>query len=166
MKLIENQQDKLSSIIDNQKLEKDDVLSLLKSLRITKKTKNELIKRIDCDFIAEHNDVAKLISDILVDSEHISLNYEVLNIIIPAASSCENKINILNKQGEELTDSQLQSLIELLGDNYQKLFIKKNKPTFLNTVYNKTLFELLEKRKLIKRHEQYRDDKLKVFANY
>lgn len=82
------------------------------------------------------------------------------------SSVLSNKIDVLNKQFGNLTDSQLQSLVELLGDNYPRIFIKQNKPKFIDTEYNRSLFDKLKERNLIIRYESINDNQLRVIANY
>lgn len=167
IRLIEKQQNKLLPIINEIGLEKDDIISLLKSNIVTNNNKTEIIEKISDSFIIENKDIAKLTCDILANfPQCILLNFDVIESLINSSSTKENKIRLLNKQIEELTDSQLQSLTEQLGWSYQRLFKKQHKPTFANTEYNIFLFDSLQKRRLIRRYEKYKDDQVKVFANY
>ena len=166
IKLIEKHQDKLFSVFDELPLEADDVLLLLKSKEISQKNKVKLITLIDDSFIIDNRDIAKLSCDILADSNFISLSFDITKSLINSSSLKENKIKVINKQASELSDSQIQSLIGILGQSYQKLFKKQNKPTFSDTVYHRTLFDSLKKRKLIKRYEKSKDGQLRAIANY
>ncbi|MDH6357345.1 hypothetical protein [Parabacteroides sp. PF5-9] len=167
IKLVEKQQSKLLPIFDELGLSGDDILSLLKSETITNSNKIGIIEKIDDSFVTENKDIAKLTCDILALSNNsVPLNFDIIKSLLNSSSSKENKIQLLNKQVEELTDSQLQSLTEQLGWNYQKLFKKQNKPTFTDTKYNRLLFDNLIKRGLIIRYEEHKKDELKVFANY
>ena len=116
--------------------------------------------------ITDNIDIAKHTCNVLADSELIELNYTVLESLIRSSSTIENKIKVINKQNQNLTDTLLRNLVELLGGNYPKLFKKQNKPKFSKTEYNETLFKNLEKRSMIIRIELFNEDKIKVFAKY
>lgn len=163
---MEEQLSEMFSIFKQIELDKNDILSLLKSTKITANNKIEIINSIDDRFIIENGDIAELTCNALVASKKtISLTFDVIKSLLNSSSTKENKVKLLNKRVEGLQNSQLQDLTEQLGCNYQKLFKKRNKPIFANTEYNKTLFNYLQDRGLIRRYEKYKDD-LRVFANY
>ena len=166
IKLIEKQQSKLFTLFDDLALEEDSILSLLKSQEITNENKVKLIERINSDFITDNKDIAKITCDILARSNYIPLNIDFVESLIKSSSLNENKIKVLNKQEKDLDSSQIQNLIKTLGGNYEKLFKKQSKPKFSDTDYHKRLFDILINRGLIKRYESYRDNQLKVIANY
>lgn len=164
--LIEKQQEKLFSVWDEISLSEEDVLLLLKSSVIINSNKLEIIKRVDDNYIVGNNSIAKYSCDILAISAFIELNLDVLESLIASSSSEENKIRLLNKHVAELANSQFQTLVEMLGGDYIDLFKKQHKPKFPSTEYNRTLFDNLIKRRLIIKYEPYKDNRLKVFANY
>jgi energy-coupling factor transporter ATP-binding protein EcfA2 len=164
--LIEKQPENFIKIFDEFTLDEDDVLSLLKSEKITNDSKVGIIEKIDNSFIIDNKNIAKSVCDILTNSKYIPLNIDVIESIINSSSLLENRIKVLNKQEKELNDSQIQGLIEAFGEDYKKLFIKQSKPKFSKTDYHEQLFDNLKKRKLIRRFEPYKDNRLKVIANY
>jgi len=166
IKLIEKQQEKMFSVWDEISLSEEDILLLLKSSIIINSNKLEIIKRIDDNYISGNKKIAKETCDLLANSAFIELEFDVIESLIKCSSSIDNKIRILNKHVDKLTNSQFQTLVEFLSGDYPELFIKQHKPKFPNTDYNRTLFDNLEKRGLIKRYELYKDNRLKVFANY
>lgn len=167
IRFIEKQQDRLLPIFSELGLDMEDVLSILKSETVTIKNKIGLIEKIDDNFVIGNKDIAKLTCGILAISHNsVPLNFDVIRSLLNSSSSKEYKIRLLNKQVEELTDFQLQDLTEQLGWSYQKLFKRQNKPTFVDTEYNRLLFDNLQNRGMIKRYEEYKGDQLKVFANY
>lgn len=166
IKLIENQQDELFSIWEEIDLNQEDVLLLLKSKVIIDSNKLEIINRIDNDYINENDEIAKCTCDILAKS---TINISKLGVIVAliiSKSLLENKIKIINKMNDDLTDSLIKDLVEMLEGDYPELFVKRHRPKFSNTDYNSTLFDNLVKRGLIKRYEPYRDNRLRVIANY
>lgn len=167
IKLIEKQQEKLVSVWDEISLSEEDILLLLKSSVIINSNKLEIIKRVDDNYIVGNNKIAKETCDLLANStSFIELEFDVIDSLIKSYSSIDNKIKILNKHIDKLTNPQFQTLVEMLGGDYPELFVKQHKPKFPNTDYNKTLFDNLEKRGLIKRHETYKDGRFRAFANY
>jgi hypothetical protein len=167
IKLIEKQQEKLVSVWDEISLSEEDILLLLKSSVIINSNKLEIIKRVDDNYIVGNKKIAKETCDLFANStSFIELEFDVIESLIKSSSSIDNKIKILNKHIDKLTNSQFQTLVEMLGGDYPELFVKQHKPKFPNTDYNKTLFDNLEKRGLIKRHETYKDGRFRAFANY
>ncbi len=166
IKLIENQQDKLFSIWEEIDLNQEDVLLLLKSKVIIDSNKLEIINRIDDDYINENDEIAKFTCDFLAKSTINISKLGVIVALIMSKSLLENKIKIINKMNDDLTDSLITGLVEMLEGDYPELFKKQHKPKFPNTGYNSTLFDNLIKRGLILKYEPYKDNRLKVFANY
>lgn len=167
IKIVEKQQEKLFSVWDEITLSEEDVLLLLKSSVIVNGNKLEIIKRIDDNYILGNNKIAKETCDLLASSTFfIELEFAVIDSLIKSYSSIDNKIKILNKHIDKLTNPQFQNLVSLLGGDYPELFVKQHKPKFSNTDYHKALFDHLEKRELIKRYEPYKDNRLRVIANY
>ena len=165
IRLAERQQNNFFSIYEELILDEEDILSLLKSKEITNANKVKLIEQINSDFIIENKDISKITCDILANSNYIPLDIDVIKCLINSSSHRENKIKMLNKQ-KELSNLQMQNLIEILGVDYERLFIRQNKPKFLDTDYHRLLFDNLRKRGLIKRYEPYKDNQLMVIANY
>jgi hypothetical protein len=166
IRIIERQQNNFFSIFNELTLAEDDILNLLKSKEITNENKVKLIEIIDSDLIIKNKDIAKIICDILSNLDYIPLNIDIIESLINSSSLRENKIKMLNKQAEELNNSQMQKLIETFGGDYEKLFIRQSKPKFSDTNYHRKLFYNLRKRKLIKKYEPCEDNQLRVYANY
>ena len=98
-------------------------------------------------------------------TQETTTKYYNLDVIISVG------YRVKSPQGTVITSysihyTKLYDLIEMLGGDYPELFVKQHKPKFPNTDYNKTLFDNLEKRGLIKRHETYKDGRFRAFANY
>lgn len=167
IKLIERQQEKMFSVWDEISLSEEDILLLLKSSVIINSNKLEIIKRVDDNYIVGNNKIAKETCDLLANStSFIELEFDVIESLIKSYSSTDNKIKILNKHIDKLTNSQFQTLVEMLGGDYPELFKKQHKPKFPNTGYNSTLFDNLIKREMILKYEPYKDNRFRVFANY
>lgn len=142
---------------------------VFQSTTITIQNKLLFIENIDDSIIVNSSIIANIVCDILPTDTIIPLRYEVLNAIFKANSSIKKRINLLMLHWTSLDNSQVQSLVEILGDKYGKVFIKQHKPVFPSNSLNKELFTRLKERDLIMRFEEKEKDKedlLKVYAKY
>ncbi|MBA4057143.1 MAG: hypothetical protein C0490_20690, partial [Marivirga sp.] len=131
--------------------------------------KLSLIKRIDDSIIINSNIIANVVCEILPTSTLIPLRYDVLNAIFKANNSTKKRISLLILHWANLDDSQVRSLVEILGEDYSKAFIKQNKPVFPSNALNIELFTKLKERDLIMRFEEKEKDNeklIKVYAKY
>jgi hypothetical protein len=150
-------------------LDSDDWEQIFKSSVINNQSKLSLIKNIDDSIIVNSNIIAAVACEVLPTESFIPLSYEVLNAMFKSNNSINKRIRLLKLHWNDLDDSQVQSLVELLGDNYAKMFLKQHKPIFPNNALNIDLFNELKERDLIMRFEEKEKDKgklIKVFAKY
>ena len=166
--LIENNQNIFLIKFDQYSLDKKDILLLLNSGTITNKNKVELIQKTDDNIIIEDNEIGKIVCFILAISSYIPLEYKVLESLFKHSNSIENRIKLLNKHIDKITNAQIQNLIELLGHDYPEVFKKQHKPKFPNTSYHVELFKNLAINKQIIKQEVDKKDanQIRVFANY
>jgi len=168
IELIERNQDLFLAKFEDYILGKEDILLLLNSPQIISKNKIELIKKIDSNIIIEDREIGKSACSLLSNSDYIELDYNVLESLFMHSTSIENRIKLLNKHIEKISNSEIQNLIEILGPNYKEIFKKQYKPKFNNTAFHEELFKKLKSKNLILKHELDKKDtsKIKVFAKY
>ncbi len=142
---------------------------IFQSSAITLQNKLHLIKNIDDSVIINSHIIANIVGDILPNDSIVPLRFEVLMAIFKANNSINKRINLLMLHWSNLDDSQVQSLVEILGDSYAKVFIKQHKPVFPSNSSHIELFTKLKERDLILRFEEKEKDKeqvIKVYAKY
>jgi len=168
LSLIEKNQDSFFKQLDDYILIEDDILLILNSNEVISKNKIELIKKTDNSLIIENKDIGKIMCKILSNSGYMELEFNVLESLFKHSNSIEDRIKLLNKHIDKLSDLEIQNLIEILGSTYKEIFIKKHKPKFNDTNFHQELFKKLKAKNLILRHELDKKDssKIKVFANY
>jgi hypothetical protein len=149
-------------------LDNEDLFALLSSVAITQKNKIEIIKLLDNDVIIQSKRIASTVCDILSSTDYIELYYEVIESLVKHSNSTENRIKLLNKNLDKFSNQEITTLVTLLGDKYEEIFIKQHKPKFPNLYYNNGLFVILKNKGLIKNFEADKKDQtlLKVIANY
>lgn len=167
IKLIEKHQGEFVNNFNEFSLEENDWNLFFKSSSISIDNKLTALQNIDDSVIVDSRQVANTICDILPPDKYIPLSFEVLDAMFKAHYSVQKRIAILILHFEHLNNSQIQSLVEILGDNYTKLFKKQNKPTFANNPYHNTLFEKLKKRNLISSYKEIeKGNEIRVHAKY
>lgn len=148
-------------------LENNDWLLLFKSELLSYENKIKIIENIDDSFIIENNSIADIVCYLLPDDQYISLRYEVLEAMFIANKSLQKRIELLNLHFDKLKLEHLQRLIELLGEDYSRMFIKQKKPVFSNTPFNATLIDNLKRKGLISSYSMnVEKNEIRVVAKY
>jgi hypothetical protein len=165
---VEKNQDDFLKKITDYSLDEGDILMLLKSTKILEKNKIQIIEKIEDDIIIGNEKIGIIICNLLAISNYIPLEYNVLESLFTHSDSIENRIQLLNKHLDKISNTEIQNLIELLGPNYKEIFKKQFKPKFNNTPFHEELFEKLKSKNLILKKELDKKDKnkIKVFAKY
>lgn len=167
IKLIEKRQGSLTNMIGDLEIETEDWNKILRSIEITNQNKRAYIKVIDETLMINNPDIALLICEILSTESKIELSNEAVEALVKSNTTIKTRVDFLNRYINDLPDEIVENLIKNLGDDYQKIFLKKHKPHFPITPYNQELFNNLVDRKMIIRYEAIGDkNEFKVFANY
>ncbi|MFB9109283.1 hypothetical protein [Flavobacterium gyeonganense] len=168
LKLLEKNQSSFIINFADYILDEDDILILLKSTEILSTNKIQIIEKIDDNIIIENEEIGKIICNLLAISNYIPLEYNVLESLFIHSNSIENRIKLLNKHLDKISNTEIQNLIEFLGSSYKEIFKKQFKPKFSNTPFHEELFEKLKSKNLILKKELDKKDKskIKVFAKY
>lgn len=145
----------------------DDLLLLFKSAIFSLENKIKLITEIDDTIIIANKEIANIVCYLLPNDTYIELRYELLDAMFKSNDSIQKRIELLNIHFDYLDEGQIQSLIEILGDDYARMFIKQNKPTISNTSYNINLAEKLKSKNLISSYSINKEkSEIKVVARY
>ncbi|PVY40863.1 YobI family P-loop NTPase [Pontibacter virosus] len=167
IKLIENYQDDFLERMGEFSLDAKDWNQVLISNRMSLSNKLSIIKNFDDSTIVENPLIASTVCNLLPVDEFISLKFEVLNAMFKANTSVQKRIALLTLHFDNLDDNQIQILIEEIGGDYTRIFMKQHKPLLDNVPYNRTLFTKLQGRDMIIRFELIeKKNKIRVFAKY
>lgn len=168
--LVENHFNIFINSIDEYQRDDEDVLVLLQSDRINDKNKLEFIDKLDLKIIVGNNEIAKFVGIIILNnySREVKVDYTTLVSLVKNSTSSDSRINLINKYSKSLADNELIDLVKGVGNLYNELFEKQHKPKLNNTDINRTLFEELKNRGLIKDYDVDKKDEdlIRVIANY
>ncbi len=163
--LVEFNQSDLLDNSSNIPLKPEDWAAIFKSSIISQKNKLLLLDKIDDSHIVGNNDIADAVCSMLPSDKLIPLRYEVLDAMFKAHASVQKRIELLLLHSFDLETSQIQSLAERLGVDYANVFVKQHNPKFKNALYNRSLFDMLKARDLIKRYKlEEKERQIRVIA--
>ncbi|WP_026764597.1 hypothetical protein [Sediminibacterium salmoneum] len=155
--------DKLTDFV----LDTNDWHFLLNSKSFSPEGKIIVIQHIDESIIINNVRIADIICYLLPNDKFIPLSFDVLNAMFKSNDSVQKRIELLNFHFDSLTEDQLKRLIEELGEDYARMFVKQKKPTIANTPFNKRLVENLKKRNMISSFTIIMEkNEIKVVARY
>lgn len=145
----------------------DDWLLLFKSAKFGLENKIKLITEIDVNIIIANKEIANIVCYLLPSDKYIEIRYELLDAMFKSNDSIQKRIELLNIHFDNLDEGQIQSLLEKLGDDYARIFVKQNKPTISYTSYNINLVEKLKSKNLISSYSiNIEKNEIKVVARY
>ncbi len=167
IKLVEVYEKEFVEKLNEFSLSVDDWLLLFKSSVFGIETKLKVISEIDDSIIIENKEIAEIVCYLLPNDKHIFLRYEVLEAMFIANNSVQKRVELLNLHFDSLEIAQIQRLIEKLGEDYLRIFVKQNKPTIINTPFNISLVEKLKLKDLISSYSINKEkNEIKVIAKY
>lgn len=167
--LIEKNFAKFIEKIDDFETNESDISLLLKSAKISTKDKFTYASSLEESLIMGNLEISKTLGNIILQkSDTIEFGFGTIEALIKATNSKENKIRLINLYTEDFDNDELIKITSLVGWSYTELFKKQHRPTFDDTSYNQTLFNILKNRGLIKSFGVYTKDKskIRVIANY
>ncbi|MGN6603199.1 MAG: YobI family P-loop NTPase [Ginsengibacter sp.] len=148
-------------------LTSEDWFLLFKSDKFSLDGKLELLKKIDDNIIVNNAFIAKTVCQLLPADKYIPFRYEVIEALVESGSSVQKKIELLNLHMENLTDAQVEALTQKVGEDYERIFIKQNKPVFPDIDFNRRFVGKLKQRGLISSYSlNEKKGEIKVVANY
>lgn len=167
IKLIEKNFTKFIEKVSDFEMDKNDVLLLLQSAKITLDNRFKYIGLIEQNIISENKEISKEVSNIIIQkSTKIEFEFSTIESIIKNTTSTDNKIKLLNLYFNDIESNNIILLLKGIWV-YDKLFVK-GFPTYKKSVLNDTLLSKLKSEKIIK---NYYDDKrndmnFRVTTNY
>lgn len=167
IKLIEKKCDSLMEKYDELELNIEDHIKILQSTIINLSIKEQIIRKIDNEWIAESANLKRLILETLYQSSENLLTFEVLDTIVDYPFNIDKRLHLIYNHIEDLDNDQIQILIEKLGNNYARIFENQKKPTFAYDLLKEEIFKVLENRKMISSYKiDYTKKEIRVVALY
>ena len=164
--LVESYFDSFLEDIDNLELDEEDVSLILNSEKISIEQKLIYIPKIEEGFILREDTISKKISELIISKSHkLDFSYDVIESLCKNTAKEEDKIKLIILYNKDIANEEIKELVGGIGQEYEKLFISKKRPSFQYTEYNVLLFKELKKRELISQYKE-NDGKIQVTALY
>lgn len=167
--LIEKNFNKFYEKFEDFEIDKDDIVMLLKSDKITIENRFKFISKLDEQTIFEHKNIAKKVGEIIISkSVKIEFDFNTIENIVQSLDSTENKTRLINMYFAEFSNENIISLVKGIGHYHSELFLKQHKPVFIDNIFNRELLTKLKSKGLIKDFGIYSKDetKIRAIANY
>ncbi len=167
IQLIEKNFTKFIESINDFETDKEDVLLLLKSNKITNDNKFNYISHLEESMIADSKGISEMVGKLILwKSKTIPFDIDTLKVVVANSYPEENRINLINLYLDDLLDDEIAKIVDSVR-GYDKLF-KSGKPTYAKKEYNRTLLEKLKSKGLIKKYydDSWSDTKYRVTTNY
>lgn len=167
IKLIEKNFTKFIESIDDFETDKEDVLLLLKSDKITNDNKFNYISHLDESMITDGKGISEIVGMLILwKSKTILFDIDTLKVVVANSYPEENKIKLINLYFDNLSNDEIPKILSSVW-GYDKLF-KSGKPTYTKKEYNRFLLEKLKSKGLIKRYydDSWSDTKYRVTTKY
>lgn len=168
VKFIENNFEEFLELIDELNLEIDSIVKILESDKVPHDGLIKMIKLIEQEIISENPKLARIVCNLLSEDTEAFLSNATLQNILMSSAIAEKKLRVLNSHLLQLSNYEIVTFVQSLGEEYENIFIKRRRPTFTNNNDHVKLFSNLLKRGLIKTFSEYSGDKdlIRVVANY
>lgn len=167
IKLLEVYSEDLSEKLNKLEIDVEDYTKLLKSNSLHDDVKLDIIRNLDSNLIIASSNLAKEITKLLPEDKLIIENIKIFIYLFPFINILDRKLSLLCLYLNTLSNEDLKELLLSLGNNYEKVFKKQNKPVFGNTPQHIAIFNHLKKNGSIIRFEHINEGKsLKVIARY
>ena len=164
--LVESYFDSFLEDIDNFELDVEEVSLILNSEKLSIEQKLTYIPKIEEEFILDDDTISKKIAELIISkSKKIDFSYDVIESLCKNTAKEEDKIKLVILYNNDIANEEIKELVESIGQEYEKLFISKKRPSFQYTEYNVLLFKELKKRELISQYKE-NDGKIQVTALY
>ena len=164
--LVENYFDSFLEDIDNFELDEEDVSLILNSEGISIEQKLIYIPKIEEGFILREDTISKKIAELIISKSHkLDFSYDVIESLCKNTAKEEDKIKLIILYNKDIDNEEMKELVGGIGQEYEKIFLPKKRPSFQYTEYNVLLFKELKKRELISQYKE-NDGKIQVTALY
>ena len=152
--------------IDNFELDVEEVSLILNSEKLSIEQKLTYIPKIEEEFILNNDTISKKIAELIISKSHkFDFSYDIIESLCKNTVKEEDKVKLIVLCNNDIDNEEMKELVEGIGQEYEKLFISKKRPSFQYTEYNELLFKELKRRKMISQYKE-NDGKIQVTALY
>lgn len=149
--LVEKYFQKFLEISEKIELDKNDILYLLKSEKLTIDNKFNFITKIEEDFIEENKEIARIVGKIILEKKQIvEFDYNAIKNVVESLTEITEKINIILLFSDRFSDDKLIDIISNIDSDYAKIFEERKRPVFKYTKELDKLINILKSKSLIK----------------
>lgn len=164
--LVESYFDSFLEDIDNFELDIEEVSLILNSEKLSIEQKLTYIPKIEEEFILNNDTISKKIAELIISKLHkFDFSYDIIESLCKNTVKEEDKVKLIVLCNNDIDNEEMKELVEGIGQEYEKLFISKKRPSFQYTEYNELLFKELKRRKMISQYKE-NDGKIQVTALY
>lgn len=125
------------------KLDSSITSKLIDSRVFTPEQKMMIMDHIPETVLIENRDISNKVCNLLATNRKTKVSINLLRELITQSQSKENKIRLFNQYQNDIDDSELKSIIQILGNPYSEIIEGKN-PKIENNEYN---IEFINQRK-------------------
>ncbi len=143
--LIEIDPNEYIKSIKNYELNEEDILPLLKSDRFSQEDKISIMLNTDESAILSQTQLAKEIGYILANDKYQKVSFKLLSHLVEI-SHWTIQMKLINLQLFSLSDEEIASLLEILGEPYSEVNKKDKRPSIDYNDLNRELAENLERK--------------------
>lgn len=133
--LLEKNRDEFMNSIGDYTLDSSIIIKLIDSEIFDSKQKMEIIDNTPESILMENQSIARKVSHLLSQNPKTQVSIELLKVLLTQSQSIEDKVKLFNLYYIDYNESELENIIELLGEPYSKI-TKGKRPQFNNNSYN------------------------------
>ncbi len=139
--LIELNFEKYLEISDQFELEVRDYELLLSSKNLSFSKKKELSKKITSEQILKSNNLANLVSELLLKADKGEMDYQFLLSLVKNSSASKTRVKLFNFYFDTFStdNAKVEELLVSLNDEYVEITHKGNRPKILVNEFNNEL---------------------------
>ncbi|QKJ61743.1 hypothetical protein HQN62_00935 [Flavobacterium sp. M31R6] len=133
--LLEKNKDEFINNVGDYTLDSSIIIKLIDSEIFDSKQKIAVIDNTPESILMENQSIAIKVSHLLSQNPKTQVSIELLKVLLTQSQSIEDKVKLFNLYYIDYDGSELENIIELLGEPYSKI-TKGKRPQFNNNSYN------------------------------
>ncbi|MBW4359365.1 YobI family P-loop NTPase [Flavobacterium taihuense] len=133
--LLEKNKDEFINSVGDYTLDSSIIIKLIDSEIFDSKQKMEIIDNTPESILMANQSIARKVSHLLSQNPKTQVSIELLKVLLTQSQSIEDKVKLFNLYYIDYDESELENIIELLGEPYSKI-TKGKRPQFNNNSYN------------------------------
>lgn len=160
---LETNSDKFIDEVGTYELNSPIVSKLIDSRVFTSEQKMIVMDHIPETVFMENKDISNKVCNLLATNRKIMVSIDLLRDLLSQSQSTEDKIRLFNIYQNEIDDSELKSIIQILGNPYSEITVGKH-PKFANNEFNREFINQRKKDYITQSHLIKNDTFIKVYT--